>query len=502
MKNKYIVSLFTIFSFVVISLPNVIEANASEEHSIKKEIIYDIIIDRFNNGRQAPSDQVDIANPLKYNGGDIKGITLMLDIIEEHGFTAISLSPLMENAPDGYHGYWIEDFFQVETEFGTLEDLQKLVEEAHKREIKVFLELVTNYVAQSSPLVNDESKSDWFMEVTATPIEATEWLHDVVQFDQTNSEVQEYLFDVADYWIEAANIDGYILHGADQASEDFLEKLTEHIKSNHPKFYLVANSLQGDHIEALCSNDHIDAIAHQALSEKITDVFAHVDTPVSQLYETSTQTDCDKMMLFADNKNMARFSNVVADEGRNAVTTWSLALAYLYLTPGVPIIYQGSEVPMYGPGYPENQLMVDSISADPDLKKVFERLSSTREMFEPLIYGEFEQVATDEGFSLFKRTLDEQVIYFGINNDSRSRYVKLDGLPEDIQLRGLFHDDTIRVNNDGQFVVGLDRESSEVFIIQPNVGINWSFIGLVSGIMLLFIISIIFLTIKQKRRES
>src|SRR5690625_4928555 len=154
MKNKYIVSLFTIFSFVVISLPNVIEANASEEHSIKKEIIYDIIIDRFNNGRQAPSDQVDIANPLKYNGGDIKGITLMLDIIEEHGFTAISLSPLMENAPDGYHGYWIEDFFQVETEFGTLEDLQELVEEAHKREIKVFLEFVTNYVTKSSPLVN------------------------------------------------------------------------------------------------------------------------------------------------------------------------------------------------------------------------------------------------------------------------------------------------------------------------------------------------------------
>src|SRR5690625_4814446 len=76
--------------------------------SIKNEIIYDIIIDRFNNGQQAASEQVDIHDPYTYNGGDIKGITLMLDTIQEHGFTAISLSPPMENAPKGYHGYWIE----------------------------------------------------------------------------------------------------------------------------------------------------------------------------------------------------------------------------------------------------------------------------------------------------------------------------------------------------------------------------------------------------------
>lgn len=499
--KKYIITLIAIFSLNVVSLPEVGEANASEGRSINDEIIYDIIIDRFNNGRQAPSEQVDINNPLTYNGGDIKGITLMLDIIEEHGFTAISLSPLMENAPEGYHGYWIEDFFQVEDEFGSIEDLQELVEEAHKREMKVFLELVTNYVAKSSPLVQDEKKSDWFTDIKATPAEATEWLNEVLQFDQTNEEVESYLFDVADYWIDEANIDGYILHGADEASASFLEKLTERIKSEHPKFYLVANSLQGDNIEALCANDNIDAIAHEALAEEINEVFAQVDTPVSQLYETSIQTDCDKMLLYADNKTMARFSNVVADEGRNAVTTWSLALAYLYLTPGTPIVYQGSEVPMYGPGYPENQLMVDSISADPDLKKVFERLSSTRSMFAPLVAGDFEQIATDEGFSLFKRTLADQTVYFGINNDSRSRYVKIDGLHEDLQLRGLFHDDTIRMNDDGEFVVGLDRESAEVFIIQPNIGINWGFIGLVSGIMLLFIISIIFLSIKQRRRE-
>src|SRR5690625_569873 len=84
-------------------------SHAEESQSIKNEIIYDILIDRFNNGRQAPSEQVDIHDPLTYNGGDIKGITLMLDTIDEHGFTTISLSPIMANVERGYHGYWIED---------------------------------------------------------------------------------------------------------------------------------------------------------------------------------------------------------------------------------------------------------------------------------------------------------------------------------------------------------------------------------------------------------
>lgn len=498
--NKLQVTILIFFICSVLALPSL--TNANDQYTIQDEIIYDIIIDRFNNGRQAPSEQVNIDDPYTYNGGDIKGVTLMLDTIEEHGFTAISLSPIMENAPEGYHGYWIEDFFQIEEEFGTVEDLKELVTEAHDRDLKVFIELVTNYAAKSSPLVQDESKSDWFTEVEASSIEATGWLDEVVQFDQDHPEVEKFLIDVANYWIKETDIDGYVLHASDQSSEDFLEKLTTDIKAKNDKFYFIAKSLPGENIEHLCANEAIDAIAHERLLTEMQDVFAHVDTPVSQLYETMNETACDKMLLFADDKSTARFSNVVADQGRNAVTSWTLALAYLYLTPGVPSIYQGSEVPMYGPGFPENQMLVDSISADPDLKKVYERISSARQMFPALVHGDFEQIATDQGFSLFKRTYNDEVVYFGINNDSESRFVKLTDIHEDLQVRGLFHDDTIRINDDGEFVISLNRESAEIFIIQPNTGINWMFISLVFGIMLLFIIIIIFLTVKQKRRKN
>src|SRR5690625_7897810 len=78
----------------------------------------------------------------------------------------------------------------------------------------------------------------------------------------------------------------------------------------------------------------------------------------------------------------------------------ALPISYLYFMPGVPIIYQGSEVPMYGPGFPENQYIVDFSSADPDLEDVFDKMASIRQQFPALLYGDVEQVAVDRGFSL------------------------------------------------------------------------------------------------------
>lgn len=498
--KRLIIILFAIPLLLFSSVP--IQVSADNGSTLPEEIIYDILVDRFNNGRQAPSEQVDIDDPYTYNGGDIKGVTKMLNSLQEHGFTTISLSPIMENAKKGYHGYWIEDFYAVEEEFGSVEDLNELVEEAHKRGIKVMLELVTNYVAKSSPLVQDADKKDWFLENEIEPIDATAWLDEVYVLDQTNSEVEDYLIDVANYWMNEADIDGFKLHAADQASSAFIEKLTKEIKEKNPNFYIIATTLQGDSdVEKLRNIDYIDAVANEEMFNIMNEVFTLPDEPVSEIYESHAGKESFKDLLYVDNMNTARFSNNFADNGRNAVTTWTLALAYMYLTPGVPIIYQGSEIPMYGPGFPENQYFVDFTSGNPDIEKVFERMSALRDQFDPLVYGDFEQIAVEEGLSLFKRTYDGNSVYVAINNDSHSRVVKISGISSDLQLKGLLHDDTVRENEDGEFLIGMERESAEIFMIQPNVGFNWGFIAFVAGVFVIFIGAIVILSRKQKKRE-
>lgn len=493
--------LFTIFLAVPL-LFAVLPVQTNAESNINDEIIYDILVDRFNNGSQAPSDQVDVDDPLAYNGGDIKGVTMKLDSLVEHGFTAVSLSPVMENAKGGYHGYWIEEFFSIEEEFGSMEDLEELIEEAHERDIKVILELVTNYVSKTSPLVEDPEKADWFLENETEPIEATEWLDEVLVFDQENKDVQDYLLDVAAYWMDETDIDGFKLHAADQASSAFLQKLTDEIKTKDSNFYLIATTLQGnDDMEHVREIEQIDAIANDAMYEAMNEVFIKPDEPISKLYDVRGEEASNRDLLYVDNWNTPRFSNNFAEQGRNAETTWGLALGYLYLTPGVPIIYQGSEVPMYGPGYPENQYIVDFTSANPDLKKVFERMSALRKQFPSLSQGDLVQLENSEGFSLFKRTLDDEAIYVAINNDSESRTATITEVEGDKQLRGLLHDDTVRANEDGEYLIGVARESVEVYTIEQNIGINWGFIAFVIGVFVVFIGAVIRLSIKQRKRE-
>lgn len=499
--KKGIYILITCIIFMFLSFPVGINA-AQSSSSLYEEIIYDILVDRFNNGNQKLSEQVDLDDPLTYHGGDIEGITKKLDEIQAHGFTTVSLSSIMANAPKGYHGYWIEDFYTIEEQFGTKEDLQKLIEEAHERDMKVILEFVTNYVATSHPFVNDADKRDWFIQNQIEPIPSTEWLTNTVQLDQTNEEVQKYLLEVALYWMKEFNIDGFTLHAADQAENGFVEMLTEEIKQTNPNFFIIARTLHGNaEVEHLINNEHIDAVENDEMYQVMNESFIKADQPIESIFNTWISSNNEKSLLFVDNKNSARFSNNFAEQGRNALTTWRLALAYLYFMPGVPIIYQGSEVPMYGPGFPENQYIVDFSSADPDLEDVFDKMAAIRQQFPALSYGDVEQVAVEGGLSLFKRSFEGNDIYVAMNNDSESRVVKITGIDSNQQLRGLIHDDTIRENN-GEFLIGMERESTEVFIVQPNVGFNWGFISFVAGVFSIFIIAIVWLSRKQKQREQ
>src|SRR5699024_464023 len=90
----------------------------------------------------------------------------------------------------------------IEDQFGDEEALENLIESAHERDIKVVLELVTNYSAESFINKEEQATDEWFKENDITPIEANEWMEDSLTFDQTNPEVKNYLFDVADIgWI-------------------------------------------------------------------------------------------------------------------------------------------------------------------------------------------------------------------------------------------------------------------------------------------------------------
>ncbi|KRA61397.1 alpha-amylase [Caulobacter sp. Root656] len=136
------------------------------DRSPQDEVIYFVLPDRFANGDPTndrgglSGDRLatgfDPTDKGFYHGGDLAGLTARLDYIRGLGATTIWLGPIFRNKvvqgppgqeSAGYHGYWITDFTDVDPHFGTRAQLKALVDAAHARGLKVYLDIVVNHTA-------------------------------------------------------------------------------------------------------------------------------------------------------------------------------------------------------------------------------------------------------------------------------------------------------------------------------------------------------------------
>ncbi len=130
------------------------------------EVIYFVLPDRFANGDPAndrggltgdrSKTGFDPADSRYYHGGDLKGLAQKLPYLQKLGITAIWVAPIFVNKPvqggpgqqsAGYHGYWITDFTHVDPHFGTDAEFKALVDAAHARGMKVYMDIVANHTA-------------------------------------------------------------------------------------------------------------------------------------------------------------------------------------------------------------------------------------------------------------------------------------------------------------------------------------------------------------------
>ncbi|WP_077357214.1 alpha-amylase family glycosyl hydrolase [Virgibacillus halodenitrificans] len=495
--KKIATVLLTILIMASISVPSYAAEQGNSQ--LEEEIVYNILVDRYHNLDFDRDEQVDTDDPTAYQGGDLKGITEKLDYLKENGYSTIVLSPIMENSADGYHGYWIEDFYKVEEQFGTMKDLNELIKEAHDREIKVVLELVTNFVSKDHPIVKDPSKKDW---ISKEKNIKAEWANHVAVLNQDNPKVRDFLFDVASYWMDETDIDGFKLHAADKASLDFLQNFTEQIKNKNEAFYLLGDIMDPSaNTDEIMNRTSIQAVDNHQLSKKVNEVFSNLGKPVSDIYDTWEKNKKETGLIFVDDESTKRFTQQLSENGRSALTTWKLALTYLYTTPGIPSVFQGSDIPMYGGNGEEAKRIVQFNSGDPDLNEFLDRISALKAQFPVLSHGDFEMVGSEGAMSVFKRTYEGTSMYIAINNDDQTRAISIADVGEGLQLRGYLNDDTIRANENGEYKIGLARESVEVYGVQPDTGYNWLFIGFVIGVFVLFAVAIFILSRKQKKRE-
>lgn len=156
---------------VVQAKESVLVAKAAElapyqQRHFQDEVFYFVLPDRFYNGDPS-NDQGAAADDIKraqsrggfdkthkgmYHGGDLSGLTQKLPYLDNMGVSAIWLTPILRNramqaGTSGYHGYWILDFTEIDPHLGSNAELKHFINQAHKRNIKVFFDIITNHTA-------------------------------------------------------------------------------------------------------------------------------------------------------------------------------------------------------------------------------------------------------------------------------------------------------------------------------------------------------------------
>jgi glycosidase len=154
--------------------------------------------------------------------GDIQGVIGRLSEIKALGINVIWLMPIHPigeinsvNSP-----YSVKNYTEVNPEFGTLNDLKTLVNEAHKKDMAVILDWVANHTAWDNPWIVN---TDWYTQdgqgnIISPP--GTNWA-DVADLDYSNQAMRLAMIDAMEYWIKTADVDGYRCDAADMVPIDF-----------------------------------------------------------------------------------------------------------------------------------------------------------------------------------------------------------------------------------------------------------------------------------------
>ena len=127
----------------------------NEVEDWRDEVIYQVLVDRFANGDVNNDYNVthDVTNLSRYLGGDYQGIIDQVDYLNALGVTTLWISPVVVNVEEdagngSYHGYWTQDFLNVNPHFGDLAKLREMVSVMHDHGIKVVLDIVVNHIGQ------------------------------------------------------------------------------------------------------------------------------------------------------------------------------------------------------------------------------------------------------------------------------------------------------------------------------------------------------------------
>ena len=371
------------------------------------DVLYMLMPDRFANGNpkndviKGMEDQLcDRNEPSLRHGGDLEGLRQHLNYFSDLGVTALWFTPVLENnrpADNGkhstYHGYATTDYYRVDPRFGTNEEYKALVDECHKKGLKVVMDMIFNHCGDYHPwakgtridengkTIKDYPSKDWFnspnyglqtsykltpvLDPYASKVDMAEtvdgwFVSSMPDLNQRNPHVIKYLIQNSIWWIETVGIDGIRMDTYPYADRQAMAEWMKVLDKEYPNFNTVGEtwvtepaytaawqkdsklSDVNSYLKTVMDFAFFDRLS-QAKNEETDDWWKGWNRIYNSLCYDYLYTDPSSVMAFIENHDTDRFLG----NGKDS-TALKQAYALLLTMKRIPQLYYGTEILMNG----------------------------------------------------------------------------------------------------------------------------------------------------------
>jgi len=390
-------------------------------HDDQAQVLYSVLVDRFNNGNTKNDwkmNSPEVLDIVDYQGGDLKGITKKIEegFFDSLGITTIWVSPITQNPwdawgkypfPDGnkydstmtytrfsgYHGYWPLYATVLEQRFGTDKELKELLNIAHKHNMNIILDYVANHMHIASPTF--QAHPDWHTDSILPDgrrnfelwdeARLTTWFDvHIPTLDLEREEVCDPMTDSALYWLANYDLDGFRHDACKHIPDCYWRTLAHKMVTRFPNRHIWmigetygSSELINSYVKTGMLNAQFDFNVYFTAIHAFAGDGSFKDINRVILESLNTYGAHHTMGNISGNHDQVRFASLadgsvrfdedpkLAGWTRDVAPASDLAYAraiqleVLNMTiPGVPCIYQGDEYAEVGAGDPDNRHMM------------------------------------------------------------------------------------------------------------------------------------------------
>ena len=469
------------------------------------DVLYLIMPDRFADGNSKNNGKHDRNNPNARHGGDIQGIIDHLDYLSRLGVTAVWVNPVLENdMPElSYHGYSTTDYYRVDHRFGTNADWCRLVDECHRRGIKVVMDMIFNHCGSRHPWVSDPPFADWFnypkgdvftnfrLSTVYDPYASDYdrscsvdgwFVPTMPDLNQHNPQLMRYLIQNSIWWVEYSGIDGIRMDTYTYADRNQMGRWCDAVMAEYPHFNIVGecwyanegaeaywqkgSRVAADDPKLPTVMDFVISLqARNAFLKPVKkyDQFSGLNLLYNHLALDFLFPDPQRILTFLDNHDTDRF----LPEMPSDLAAWKQAMTFLLTSRGIPQIYYGTEILMNGGregsdgyvrrdfpgGFPGDK--VDAFTPEgrtPIQNEAVDFLTSLlnwRRGNDVIARGSLKHFMPDNGLYLYSRRFDSREVHVIMNGTDApltvdmARYAEV--LPVGTRLRDVISDKIIEI---------------------------------------------------------